>query len=142
LREKKAGNTQASQVLTAVDRACETVILSYLLPTCTTFNIGLLSEETEDDKSRFEKDFFWCIDPMDGTLAFINKHPGFSVAIALVSKDGTPQIGVVLDPSTNNLYYAIKDKGAFKNGKPWQLNPPKKQLTYVTDQKLIDTPNK
>ncbi len=39
---------------------------------------------------------------MDGTLAFINGHPGFAVSIALVAQDGTPQIGVVYDPSTNN----------------------------------------
>lgn len=142
VEEKIAGNTYASQVVTAVDKDCEKVILSHLLPTCIKYDIALLSEETEDDKSRFEKDYFWCIDPMDGTLAFINKHPGFSVAIALVAKDGTPQLGVVYDPSTNNLYAAIKDKGAFKNGKLWDVKPQNNFLTYVTDKKLADTPNK
>ncbi|MEZ4955040.1 MAG: inositol monophosphatase family protein [Saprospiraceae bacterium] len=44
---------------------------------------------------------------MDGTLAFINKHPGFSVSIALIANDGTPHIGVVYDPSTDTLYQAI-----------------------------------
>lgn len=140
IEKKRGGNTYASQVVTAVDRECETVILSYLLPTCKTYDIALLSEETEDDKSRFEKNFFWCIDPMDGTLAFINKQPGFSVAIALVSKDGTPQIGVVYDPSTDNLYYAIKDKGAYKNGKTWEIESTNNYLTYVTDKRLVDTP--
>ena len=50
---------------------------------CDEFEVGFLSEETEDNGSRFEEDYFWCIDPMDGTLAFINGHPGFSVSIAL-----------------------------------------------------------
>ncbi|MFK7773242.1 MAG: 3'(2'),5'-bisphosphate nucleotidase CysQ [Saprospiraceae bacterium] len=140
VEKKKGGTSYASQVVTAVDIACETAILFYLLPTCEKFGLALLSEETEDDGSRFEKDFFWCIDPMDGTLAFINKQPGFSVSIALIAKDGTPYIGVVFDPSTDTLYHAIKGKGAFKNGRPWKIKHTNDHLTYVTDRKLKDTP--
>lgn len=141
VEKKKGGTSYASQVVTAVDIACETAILSHLLPTCDEFDLALLSEETEDDGSRFEKDFFWCIDPMDGTLAFINKQPGFSVSIALIAKDGTPYIGVVFDPSTDTLYHAIKGNGAFKNGSPWGIMHTNDHLTYVTDRKLRDTPH-
>ena len=140
VEKKEGGDSYASQVVTAVDLACEKVILSHLLPTCEEFDIALLSEETEDNGSRFEEDYFWCIDPMDGTLAFINGHPGFSVSIALVAKDGTPYIGVVFDPSTNTLYHAIKGNGAFKNGRPWEIKHQNDHLTYVSDRKLIDTP--
>ena len=140
VEQKKGGASYASQVVTAVDIECEKVILSHLLPTCDDFDIALLSEETEDDGSRFEEDFFWCIDPMDGTLAFINKQPGFSVSIALIAKDGTPYIGVVFDPSTDTLYHAIKGNGAFKNGSPWKIKHTNDHLTYVTDRKLKDTP--
>jgi len=139
VKKKKGGTSYASQVVTEVDIACEKEILSHILPTCDQFDLALLSEETEDDGSRFEKDFFWCIDPMDGTLAFINKQPGFSVSIALVAKDGTPYIGVVFDPSTNSLYYAIKGNGVFKNGSPWKIKHLNDYLTYVTDRKLKDT---
>jgi fructose-1,6-bisphosphatase/inositol monophosphatase family enzyme len=141
VEQKKGGNTYASQVITEVDRACETEIFSHLLPTCEQFDIALLSEETEDDGSRFEKEFFWCIDPMDGTLAFIKKHPGFSVSIALVAKDGTPYIGVVFDPSTNTIYYAIKGNGTYKNDHPWKIKLTNNHLTYITDKKLNDTPH-
>lgn len=140
VEKKEGGSNYASQVVTKVDRECERGILLHLEPTCKTFDIGLLSEESEDDKSRFEKDFFWCIDPLDGTLAFINKHPGFSVAIALISKDGTPVIGVVFDPSTETLFHAIKGHGAYKNNKPWTIKNTNDYLTYATDKKLIDTP--
>lgn len=139
---KEGGNTIASQVVTKVDLACEQTILKHLKPTCKRFDIGLLSEESKDDGSRFKKDFFWCIDPLDGTLSFINKYPGFSVAIALVDKNGIAQIGVVYDPSTKNLYTAIKNKGAFKNGQPWKVTSNNQYLTYVTDKKLSETPNK
>lgn len=141
VEQKEGGSTYASQVVTKVDRECESVILSHLIPTCKTFDIGLLSEETNDDGSRFEKAFFWCIDPMDGTLAFINKHSGFSVAIALISRDGTPVIGVVFNPSTETLYHAIKGYGAYKNRKPWRIKNSNKYLTYITDKKLSDTSN-
>ena len=79
VKRKEGVTSYAAQVVTAVDLACESIILSHLLPTRETFHLALLSEETEDDGSRFEQDYFWCIDPMDGTLAFINKRPGFSV---------------------------------------------------------------
>jgi fructose-1,6-bisphosphatase/inositol monophosphatase family enzyme len=139
VKKKKGGASYASQVVTEVDIACEKAILSHILPTCNQYDLALLSEETEDDGSRFEKDYFWCIDPMDGTLAFINKHPGFSVSIALVAKDGTPHIGVVFDPSTNTLYHAIKGCGAFKNGSLLKIKHMNDYLTYATDRKLKET---
>lgn len=137
---KQGVTSHAAQVVTVVDRACESAILTHLLPTCDQFDLALLSEETKDDGSRFKKDFFWCIDPMDGTLPFINKQPGFSVSIALVAKDGTPYIGVVFDPSTNTLYHAIKGNGAYKNNSPWEIKPGNQHLSYVTDRLLKDTP--
>ena len=140
VEKKQSGTSLASQVLTAVDRECEAVILTHILPLCETDDLALLSEETEDDRSRFEKNFFWCIDPMDGTLAFINKRPGFSVSIALVAKDGSPYLGVVYDPSRETVYHAIKGKGAFKNHVPWEIKNTNDYLTYVTDRKLEDTP--
>ncbi|MFK7810573.1 MAG: 3'(2'),5'-bisphosphate nucleotidase CysQ [Saprospiraceae bacterium] len=140
VKKKEGGTSHASQVVTVVDKACETAILTHLLPTCEAFDLALLSEETEDDGSRFKKDFFWCIDPMDGTLAFINKQQGFSVSIALVAKDGTPYIGVVFDPSMDIIYHAIKGHGAYKNRSPWKIKNTNGHLTYVTDRKLKDTP--
>ncbi len=142
VEKKQAGVSYAAQVVTAVDRACEKAILAQLHPTCDQFGLGLLSEETEDDGSRFEADYFWCIDPMDGTLAFINKRPGFSVSIALIAKDGTPCIGVVFDPSTDTLYHAIKGAGAYKDNSRWEIRQDNQHLTYVTDRKLEGTPHK
>lgn len=140
VEEKKGPESYAAQVVTTVDRKCEKVILDHLFQSCTEYNLALLSEETEDDGSRFDKEYFWCIDPMDGTLAFINKEPGFSVSIALVAKDGTPHIGVVYDPSNKIMYHAIKDQGAYKNNRPWKIKQENDFLTYVTDKALSDTP--
>ncbi|MDX8340411.1 inositol monophosphatase family protein [Draconibacterium sp. IB214405] len=120
VKNKEAADSLASQVVTEVDVKAQNAILEVLSPSISEFDLALLTEESTDDKSRFEKDYFWCIDPMDGTLAFTEKTPGYAVSIALVSKSGEPVIGVVFDPTTQNLYHAVKGQGAFKNHKSWQ----------------------
>lgn len=139
---KKAGESIYSQVVTNIDIKCEKTILSHLLPSCMNFNLGILSEELPDNGSRFKKEFFWCIDPLDGTHAFANGYNGYTISIALVSKSGISHIGVVYDPSTTNLYHAIKGQGAFKNNDKWDVSTKNRFLTYVTDKKLEDTPYK
>lgn len=119
VHNKKGADSLASQVVTEVDVKAQNVILEILKPTLSQFDLALLTEESIDDKSRFEKDYFWCIDPMDGTLAFTEKTPGYAVSIALVSKTGESQLGVVFNPVTKTLYHAIKGQGAFKNEKQW-----------------------
>lgn len=113
--QKDGGLSLASQVVTEVDLQSQAVILEALQPTCASYDLGLLSEECKDDGGRFEKDCFWCIDPLDGTLPFIETGRGYAVSIALVSKLGIPLIGVVYDPPADALYLAIRGAGAFRN---------------------------
>ena len=80
--------------------------------------MGLISEELKDDSSRFENEFYWCIDPLDGTLPFTEQVDGYAVSIALVSREGIPVLGVVYNPEKNDLYTAVKGEGAYKNGWP------------------------
>ncbi|MGL1891652.1 MAG: hypothetical protein OCD02_08495 [Spirochaetaceae bacterium] len=116
---KIAGSSIASQVVTEVDILCQETILDVLNETIVHFDLGLLTEELADDSSRLIKDYFWCLDPLDGTQCFIEKEYGFSVSIALVNKQGGALIGVVLDPVKNDLYSALKGEGLYKNNKPW-----------------------
>jgi len=88
VQNKEAADSLASQVVTEVDVKAQDIILGVLSPTLEKYDLALLTEESVDDKSRFEKDYFWCIDPMDGTLAFTEKTPGYAVSVALVSKNG------------------------------------------------------
>ena len=87
VERKSGGDTEASQVVTEVDRQAQEIILSNLNQSNEEYDLGLLTEESEDDSSRVSKDYFWCIDPLDGTLSFIESRPGYSVSIALVSKE-------------------------------------------------------
>jgi fructose-1,6-bisphosphatase/inositol monophosphatase family enzyme len=53
---KEAGNTLASQVVTEVDLESQTLILEILHDSIDKFQLGLLTEESEDDSSRFNTD--------------------------------------------------------------------------------------
>ncbi|MDH5325111.1 MAG: inositol monophosphatase [Gammaproteobacteria bacterium] len=122
VQHKAGGNTIASQVLTEVDLRSEAIIVKELQPTCACYDLALLTEESEDDKNRFHKDYFWCVDPMDGTLSFIESQPGYAVSIALVSREGEALIGVVYDPVTQVLYSAVKGQKVQRQGKDWLVH--------------------
>jgi myo-inositol-1(or 4)-monophosphatase len=75
---------------------------------------GWLSEETVDSDDRLANDYVWIVDPIDGTKEFIEGVPQFSISIALVHL-GEPIIGVIYNPSTNELFSASKNMGSFYN---------------------------
>ena len=134
IEHKQGASSLASEVLTEVDTLSQEIILNALLPTCEVYDLALLSEELEDDRSRFEKDYFWCIDPLDGTLAFLSSTSGFAVSIALVSREGVPMIGVVYDPVEDVLYHAIKGEGVFRNKKAWKKTKQSENFTLINDR--------
>ncbi len=115
---KDQDTSLAGQVVTEADRQAQAAIIERLAPSCHQHDLALLAEETRDDQARHRKPAFWCIDPIDGTLPFTQGIPGFSVSIALLARDGTPLIGVVLDPTCDTLYHAIRGQGAWKNDQP------------------------
>ena len=117
---KDGAESTASRVVTEVDRKVQSIILSHLSLSIQQYDLAILSEELEDDGSRFAKDYYWCIDPLDGTLPFIQNASGYCVSISLVRRDGIPVIGVVYDPVMRKRYLAIKDEGIRVNGNLWK----------------------
>lgn len=73
----------------------------------------ILSEEDADDKSRLNQDKIWIIDPLDGTSDFVNRTGEFTIMIALV-QNKIPILGAISRPTTNTLFLAQKDAGAYK----------------------------
>ena len=137
VKDKNAGSSVASQLVTNVDLAAQAVILEVLSESMERFHFGLLTEEQADNSSRHQHDHFWCIDPMDGTLAFTKRSPGYSVSIALVNRHGTAVIGVVHDPVTNTTYHAIHGQGARRNHKVWDVRPTDGPLRLMVDHSFI-----
>lgn len=78
---------------------------------------GWLSEETADDPDRLARRRLFVVDPIDGTRAFLNDKPWWSVSIAVV--DGhRPTAGVVFAPQLDETYAAAIAEGATLNGQP------------------------
>ena len=140
IEHKSSGGSLASQVVTEVDRHSEAIILATLNPTLTRFGFGLLTEEQPDDGGRFSADYFWCIDPIDGTLPFIEGTPGYAVSIALVRRDGTPTIGVAYDPVGQMVVHAIAGSGVFRDGQPWDRPTSNgTELSLFTDKSFLSS---
>jgi myo-inositol-1(or 4)-monophosphatase len=72
----------------------------------------------------------WCIDPIDGTTNFANGIPLFAVSVAFLV-GGTPQYGVVYNPTTDESFYAARGSGAWLNGQRLPLRPAATHLKYA-----------
>ncbi len=116
--------------LTLADKAAHNTIVSYLEQT----ELPILSEEGRDISfdERKNWEYFWMVDPLDGTKEFIKKNGEFTVNIALIHKK-EPILGVVYPPVLNELYWATKGNGAFL-----KLND--ELIRLKTSQKILAEP--
>ena len=76
---------------------------------------SIISEEL-GLKIKEDKNKYWIIDPIDGTINFLHGIPHFCISIALINHNEIIS-GVIYDPIKNEIYYAEKDLGAFLNNK-------------------------
>ena len=60
----------------------------------------------------------WYVDPIDGTVNFASKLPYFCTSIALATPDRQPLLGVIYDPTRQELFTAARGAGAQLNGQP------------------------
>ena len=101
-------------------------------------NIPIMSEENKQTEYDIRKnwEYYWCIDPIDGTKEFIKKNDEFTVNIALIYKN-RPVLGVVYAPAIDEMYSAKKGEGAFLNGQklPLKTNDAPKEKLYVVASK-------
>ena len=76
---------------------------------------AFLAEESGESGEAAER--LWVIDPLDGTVNYANGIPFFAVSIGLVV-EGQPVLGVVLDPTRDELFTAVSGGGAQLDGRP------------------------
>ena len=80
------------------------------------------THSVDGEEEQFGKsNYVWVCDPIDGTAMYARGIPVAVFSLALVI-EGVPTIGVVYDPFTDSMYYAIKGKGAYKNDKKISVN--------------------
>ncbi len=120
-------NKEDESPLTKADKEGNEIIVSKLMKEYPQYSI--LSEESKEDETRFENDYCFVIDPLDGTKEFVNKSGEFTVNIALV-RSGKPILGVIFAPVLNELYYAYEGSGAYLEN----LNTKEIKKITVTDK--------
>lgn len=136
---KDSGSSKASQIVTEVDIASEGIIHQRLKRISALHNIAFVGEESSlktstNTQERFEKPYFWCVDPLDGTLHFAEGRSGYAVSIALVEQSGKPLIGIVYDPVRQTLIHAIDNQGSYRNLASFsQIKDTSKSLLVYSD---------
>ncbi|MBT2757358.1 inositol monophosphatase [Mesobacillus foraminis] len=78
-----------------------------------------------------DSDFEWVIDPIDGTINYSMGVPLFGVSIALTYKK-EPVVGVISLPGLNEMYWASKDGGCFKDGERITVRNVSLQESFVS----------
>ncbi len=121
--ERKEG--QETNLVTEIDKKSEEIIIKRLKKKFPYHDF--LGEESGEAKVTSE--FRWIIDPLDGTTNYAHGLPLYSVTIGLEYKNEII-LGIVYDPSRDELFTAEKGKGA-------QLN--KKQIKVSKQSKLIES---
>lgn len=81
--------------------------------------VEVCSEERPYDKSK--GDYRFILDPLEGTSNFALNIPLFVIMIALVDKNGC-LFSMIYNPLLNTTFYALKNKGAFKDGEKIRVN--------------------
>lgn len=131
----KSWNKSGNHPVTEADIA----VNDYLEKTLQTArpNYGWLSEETKDDASRMKAKCSFVVDPIDGTRAFMDGRPHFTICLAVI-KNGRAVTGVVYNPVLDEMFEASLGAGARLNGK--RISPSK--CTEIEGCSIVGYPRK
>lgn len=99
-----------ADVVTKADKESEAFLIGKILSKFP--NHSVLGEETGSHQGN--SDYLWVVDPLDGTNNFSQGLPVFCISIGLQYK-GETILGLVYAPYLDELYTAIKGKGAYFN---------------------------
>ncbi|MFN9604871.1 MAG: inositol monophosphatase family protein [Planctomycetota bacterium] len=99
-----------NDLVTEADLAAQQVIESILMNQFPEY--GFLGEESSSPIGPSSSTWQWVVDPLDGTTNYAHGLRSFCVSIALMHHR-KPVVGVILDPMSDELFYAIAGRGAF-----------------------------
>jgi len=97
--------------VTQADIKSSEIICKYLEKT----GLPIICEETniEDYTTRKSWEYFWLVDPLDGTKEFISRNGEFTINVALVHLK-MPILGLLTIPAKGLLYWGDKQNGAYR----------------------------
>ena len=85
---------------------------------------GIITEETGIINKSNEKNR-WIVDPIDGTMNFLNGIPQFAISIGY-EENGEIKCGAIFNPIANEMFCAEKGNGAFLNNSRIRVSNKKK----------------
>ncbi len=107
-------------LVTEADLASEHHIKELIFSHYPTHRI-LAEESGASDHSESSGDYCWIIDPLDGTTNFSHGFPCYAVSIGL-ERRGEMVLGVIYDPTRDELFAADRGAGATLNGEKIQVS--------------------
>jgi myo-inositol-1(or 4)-monophosphatase len=108
-------------LVTEADRASERLIVERLQARWPEH--GITGEE--GTRSEADAEYRWYLDPLDGTTNFAHGYPVFCISIALARRDGQLEVGLLYDPTRDEMFTAERGKGAALNGEPLHVSKTK-----------------
>ncbi|MEK7272544.1 MAG: inositol monophosphatase family protein [Nitrospirota bacterium] len=123
-------NKSAIDLVTEADHAAEQCVIDVILASYP--DHGFLAEE-RGRSGQSQSPYVWIIDPLDGTTNFVHGFPTYCVSIGLEYKKQCV-LGVVYDPTRDELFSATRGGGAQVNDQPLHVSH-----TAQLDQALLVT---
>ena len=108
--------------VTSADKRTEKIIIEELLKAHP--NYGIISEEA-GYINKSNKNNRWIIDPIDGTMNFLNGIPHFAISVAY-EEENEVKCGVIFNPVTNEMFSAEKGSGAYLNNSRMRVSNKRK----------------
>nr|WP_320132079.1 inositol monophosphatase family protein [uncultured Holophaga sp.] len=105
-----------NDLVTEADHASEAAIKAELALRFPTY--GFLGEESGASGDTCRR---WIVDPLDGTLNFVQGFPHWCISIGLWDKEGGV-VGCVYDPIHEDLFVAVRGQGATWNGQKMTIS--------------------
>ena len=105
--------------VTEVDRAVEAYLTAAVAARFP--DHAVLGEEGQDPEG--DPEFQWIVDPVDGTVNFINRLPLYAISIGVLHRR-RPVVGVILFPASGELLHARRGGGAYRNGERVHVSEP------------------
>jgi myo-inositol-1(or 4)-monophosphatase len=104
------------EIVSTADKEAEQAIVATIAAAFPDHAIG--GEKSSNTQgANPDSPYRWIIDALDGTMNFVHGYPYFAVSIAL-AHGGALTHAVVLDPVHEELFTAIKGRGAQLNNAP------------------------
>jgi myo-inositol-1(or 4)-monophosphatase len=117
LKRSDVTEKAANDMVTVVDFASQEKVVSMIRALFADDFIVAEESPKEDINKGIGEDTprRWYIDPLDGTTNYIHAYPMFAVSIAL-EVDGRMDLGVTYDPMRDEMFTAVRGRGAHLNG--------------------------